>query len=235
MWHQLGAHLRGHALLFDKKSASTIKGSAGVYMLLIVAALEALRLALLRWLQLFVPLLLLIPGFIGLALLSVRFGAGLRPSAIGFPSWREWSATEKSYFIQVLILANVIFPVIFAARLRTILAEPSLMRTVWAIFVPYLFFGFYQELVYRGFLQTELVRRWGALSGILLSNVLYTFGPLHWNYFLSPASSAVPMFAAIFAIGLFFGVLFRRSSNLWIVAIMHGIGNSYIVGSLGNP
>ena len=40
------------------------------------------------------------------------------------------------------------------------------------------------------------------------------------------------MFGAIFAIGLFFGVLFRRSGNVWIVAVIDGIGNAYIVGSL---
>ena len=78
-------------------------------------------------------------------------------------------------------------------------------------------------------LQSELVRRWGAFIGILASNILYTFGPLHWYYF-SPLN--LSMFASIFAIGLFFGVLFRRSGNLWIVAIIHGIGNAYIVGSL---
>ena len=42
------------------------------------------------------------------------------------------------------------------------------------------------------------------------------------------------MIAAIFAIGLFFGILFHRSGNLWIVAILHGIGNAYIVTSLGS-
>ena len=98
--------------------------------------------------------------------------------------------------------------------------------------MPYLFFGFYQEVVYRGILQSELVRRWGALIGILSANLVYTFGPLHWYYFAAQASLAVPMFAGIFAIGLFFGVLFWRSGNLWIVAIIHGIGNAYIVGSL---
>jgi membrane protease YdiL (CAAX protease family) len=107
------------------------------------------------------------------------------------------------------------------------------MSTVWSVFVPYLFFGFYQEVVYRGILQSELVRRWGALPGILVSNLLYTFGPLHSYYLSSRASLAIPMFASIFAIGLFFGVLFRRSGNLWIVAVIHGIGNSYIVGSIG--
>jgi membrane protease YdiL (CAAX protease family) len=78
-------------------------------------------------------------------------------------------------------------------------------------------------------LQSELVRRWGTFAGILVANILYTFGPLHWTYW-SPLN--VPMFAAIFAIGLFFGILFSRSGNLWIVAVMHGIGNAYIAGSL---
>jgi membrane protease YdiL (CAAX protease family) len=100
------------------------------------------------------------------------------------------------------------------------------------VFVPYLFFGFYQEVVYRGILQSEFVRRWGALIGILSANVFYTFGPLHWYYFAAQRSLAVPMFASTFAIGLFFGFLFWRSGNLWIVAVIHGIGNAYIVGSL---
>jgi membrane protease YdiL (CAAX protease family) len=42
------------------------------------------------------------------------------------------------------------------------------------------------------------------------------------------------MFASIFAIGLFFGVLFKRSGNLWIVAVIHGIGNAYIVSGLAS-
>jgi hypothetical protein len=102
------------------------------------------------------------------------------------------------------------------------------------VFVTYLFFGFYQELVYRGMVQLGLVRRWGPALGILVANLLYTFGPLHWSYFASQPSFAVPMLAAIFAIGLFFGVLYHRSGNLWIVAVFHAIGNAYIVWGLGS-
>ena len=134
-------------------------------------------------------------------------------------------------------MANVgfillVFSFVFASRLRLVLAQPSALSIIWNGFVPYLFFGSYQEVVYRGMVQSELVRRWGAFAGILVANILYTFGPLHWNYFWSRSAVAVPMFAAIFAIGLFFGVLFRRSGNLWMVAVIHGIGNAYIVGSL---
>lgn len=224
-------HLRGHVLLFDRKPASQHEASAGTRLLFIVIVLEAFRLGVVRWFYPIVPLLILVPLFLGCALLSVRFGAGLRLSQIGLHPWREWTATEKSYFVQLLVIANVVFPLVFAARLQTILDQPSALRTLATVFVPYFFFGFYQEVVYRGMLQSELVRRWGAFLGIVASNVLYTFGPLHWNYF-SPL--AVPMFASIFAIGLFFGVLFRRSGNLWMVGVIHGIGNAYIVGSLGS-
>jgi membrane protease YdiL (CAAX protease family) len=82
-------------------------------------------------------------------------------------------------------------------------------------------------------LQTELVRRWGPLTGILVSNLLYTFGPLHYYYLFSKASLAVPMFASIFAVGLLFAIVFHRTGNLWIVAIMHAFGNAYAVGTFG--
>jgi membrane protease YdiL (CAAX protease family) len=130
---------------------------------------------------------------------------------IGFIRWVQWNVTERAYFIQVLILVNVVFPVLFAERLRDTLADPS---TVWTVFIPYLVYGFYQEVLYRGLLQTELVRRWGPVAGILTSNLLYTFGPLHYYYFFAQASLAAPMFAAIFAIGLLFAVVFHHAGNL---------------------
>jgi len=65
------------------------------------------------------------PAGSGCALLAVRFGAGLRLSQIGFKPWRQWNAIEKSYFVQVLIIANIVFPLIFAAPLRRIFAQPN--------------------------------------------------------------------------------------------------------------
>jgi membrane protease YdiL (CAAX protease family) len=224
----LAVHLRGHLLLFDKKSLPAYDGATGIRILFTVAMVEGARLASIRWLH--VPIWLFLPLLLAFALVSIRLMAGLKLRQIGFRPWREWSPTEKSYFVQVLVIANVVFPALFAVQLRSRFAAPSVL---WTAFVPYLFYGFYQEVIYRGLLQSELVRRWGAVAGILFANVLYTFGPLHWSYFSSRGSLAIPMFALIFAIGLFFGVLFRRSGNLWIVAIFHAIGNSYIVGSLG--
>jgi membrane protease YdiL (CAAX protease family) len=230
----LGVHWRGHFLLFDKKSAPAYGASTGTRLLLIAVAVEAFRLVVVRWLHSALPLLILVLLLLATALLLVRFAARLKLSQIGLYPWREWHPVEKSYFVQLLVIANIVFPLVFASRLRLVMAQPSVLSTVLTVFVPYLFYGFYQEVVYRGIVQTELVRRWGAFIGVLLANVLYTFGPLHSYYFSSRSSLAVPMFVSIFVIGLFFGLLFRRSGNLWIVAVIHGIGNAYIVGSLSS-
>lgn len=68
------------------------------------------------------------------------------------------------------------------------------------------------------------------MRGILVSNVLFTFGPLHFYHF-SRAAASIPTFAAIFVTGLFFATLFERSGNLWMVGALHGIGNAYIEGT----
>ena len=226
-------HLRGHVLLFDRTPASAYPSGSGVRLLLVAAFVETLRLAAVGWLYPRLPLWLLVTALLGLALVAVPAFVGIKLSQLGFRRWRDWSATEKSYFCQVLVIANVVFPLALAEPLRERIAQPGLALSLWSVFVPYLAFGFYQELVYRGMVQLELVRRRGAPIGIVAANVVYTFGPLHWSYFASPISLAVPMFASIFVIGLFFGALYKRSGNLWIVAIFHAIGNAYIVWVVG--
>ena len=41
------------------------------------------------------------------------------------------------------------------------------------------------------------------------------------------------MLAGIFAMGLFFGVLYHRARNLWMVGVFHAIGNAYVLWSVG--
>jgi membrane protease YdiL (CAAX protease family) len=209
--------------------------SAGLRLLFIVFLLEAVigpRLWLFTLLGLTLP-----PSWLRVALLMVaalmlvRLFAGLSLSQIGLCRWRDWRSTEKSYFVQTFFIANLVFGILYMDRLRAIVAEPSMWARVGPVLATSLVWGFYQEVVYRGILQTELVRRIGALRGILVANVLFTFGPLHFYHFDQP-SSALPMFAGIFAIGLFFAMLFQRSGNLWIVGIFHGLGDSYILGTL---
>jgi membrane protease YdiL (CAAX protease family) len=228
-------HLKGHLLLFDPQPPATYDSASGLRLLAIFILLEGVigpRLWLVKMIGLSMPpAWLRVPVLLGLALLLARFVAGVRFTDIGFRPWKKWSTTERSYFLQVFVLANLAFYLIYATRLHRVFADPASRATAGVLIATHLVWGFYQELVYRGILQTELVRRWGNVAGVLTSNVLYTFGPLHFYHFShSMLSGRLIMFAAIFAIGLFFGVLFRRSGNLWIVGIIHGIGDVYLTG-----
>ncbi|MBI4483842.1 MAG: CPBP family intramembrane metalloprotease [Acidobacteria bacterium] len=235
---RLRSFWRGHLFLFDDKPPRTYSSGAGIRLLLIFVLLEGIlgpRLSLLGWLGLPVPGgWIRIPLLFLLSLGLVRFFAKIELSQLGLYSWARWTTAERSYFVQVFLLANIVFSVLFIRRLEILWSHQALWGDALSIFAVELIWGFYQEFTYRGLLQTELVRRWGAMVGIWVSNLLYTFGPLHFYHFQSvrerPAHLLV--FAATFAIGLFFAMVYRRSGNLWIVGIFHGIGDWY-VGGLG--
>jgi membrane protease YdiL (CAAX protease family) len=219
---------KGHLFLFDKEiQPAAHSDSTGVRLLAYAIVLEAFRAALNAADVL--PIWFRAPLYLALALLAIHRGAGVAWRDIGFRRWRDWTRTEKSYFVQIVIIANVVFGSVFAAQLKAQLGGPDAASVIWLVFVPLLCLGFYQEVVYRGMLQTELVRRCGPAAGILIANVLYTFSPGHYDYFVSPRAVAVPMFAAVFAMGLVFSIVYRRSGNLWLVAVMHALGNAYIV------
>jgi membrane protease YdiL (CAAX protease family) len=220
-------HLRGHFLRFDGPDSFAKLSPTSVRLPVVAAVLEILRVSVIHWVGPDVPLFLLTLPLLGIALLAVPTLTDVPLIQLGLRPWHAWSSIEKSYFLQVMLGAALLVLFLLAAS-----ADP--LRQIAGGFVPYLFFGFYQELVYRGLIQRQLVRGWGAPIGIFAANLLYTFGPLHASYFAVAASLAIPMFASIFLIGLFFGVLYWRSGNLWIVGCFHAIGNAVIVWQLGH-
>jgi membrane protease YdiL (CAAX protease family) len=227
----LAAHWRGHLLLFGAKARASYPAGAGLRLILAFLLLEAAigpRFHLLALLGVPQPEpWVRVAVLLALAVVLVRYFAGVTLSAIGLVSWREWGATEKSYFVQVIIIANVVFALLLH-RPDTPPAGAALAAAVATNFL----WGFYQELTYRGMLQTELTRRFGGLAGILGANLAFTFGPLHYYHFAA-SPPPIAMFAGIFAIGLFFGVLRHRSGNLWMPAVFHGIGTAWILGAAG--
>ena len=153
-------------------------------------------------------------------------------SRVGLYGWREWTNSEKCFLPQIVAVSLFAFTLAEWNQLAVLPKHAAWIRATFVAFAGQILWGFYQEYVYRGLLQTELVRRWGAVTGIVASNLLFTFGPLHAYHFSSTFEhpSRLFIFAAIFAIGLYFGVLFHRSRNLWIIAATHGIGNFFMDG-----
>jgi membrane protease YdiL (CAAX protease family) len=230
---RVGPVLRGHLLLFDRRDAPAYAARSGMWLLAIFAVVEYAvgpRLDTLRLLNVTLPnsaICLLVQT--AAVLVAVRLVAKLRWREIGFLPLTQWTATETLYFLQVVLAAAVIFYLLYGAGLSFASAP---LQAIGFVAATQLLWGFYQELIYRGLLQTELIRRFGTAWGVLIANAAFTFGPLHFYYFhstLSDTGKAV-IFAAIFAIGLFFGFIFARTRNLWIVGVFHGIGNLFTNG-----
>jgi membrane protease YdiL (CAAX protease family) len=98
------------------------------------------------------------------------------------------------------------------------------------VLIPMLFWGGVQEMVYRGLLQNQLSKKIGPTKAILISNLLFTFGPLHFHHYQYVADNIahIKYFAFIFVMGLFFAWVYKRYNNLWLAGLFHGIGNVYL-------
>jgi membrane protease YdiL (CAAX protease family) len=71
-----------------------------------------------------------------------------------------------------------------------------------------------EEILFRGVIQSYLVRRLGALIGIVLSSLWFAL--LHVD---------LALFAPLFMIGLGLGVLRHRFQSLWGAIILHSLNN----------
>jgi membrane protease YdiL (CAAX protease family) len=141
---------------------------------------------------------------------------GLRPVA-------AWTRLERLYFFQVVPVATVLFAIVFRDRLLALVEQHGLAGFLLFSVFTGIAWGMVQEFIYRGWLQTELTRRFGATIGLLAANAVFTFGPLHLNSLVDPDGVRWGGLAAVFGIGLFFGIIYRRSGNLWIPAVLHGL------------
>jgi membrane protease YdiL (CAAX protease family) len=142
---------------------------------------------------------------------------------IGLRGWPAWTRRERLYLLQVVPMAVVAFAFVFHAHLGTLLERHGLAGFLLFSLATGMLWGMVQEFLYRGWLQTELTRRFGAATGLLAANLVFTFGPLHFNYLTQAVGVNWAGLAAVFGIGLFFGLVYQRSGNLWIPALLHGL------------
>lgn len=142
---------------------------------------------------------------------------------LGLRRLARWSRLERLYALQVIPPAAVIFAIVFRDHLLALVGKHGTPGFMVFSVLTGVAWGIVQELLYRGWLQTELVRRFGPPVGVLAANAAFTFGPLHFDQLLGADGVRWGFLAAVFATGLFFGILYRRSGNLWIPAVLHGL------------
>jgi len=120
-----------------------------------------------------------------------------------------------SYFLVQALMGNS------NPALKDLLANVSAPMFIQH-FVLYLAMGFGEELIFRGYLQTRLVNRFGVVTGILMTSVVFTL--LHQiSYRLSPVLvvSGVLLWSTL-------GMLFYLSKSLYLVSLFHGMMNTLL-------
>jgi uncharacterized protein len=150
-----------------------------------------------------------------------RFWVRAPFAAVGLRRVADWTRLERLYLAQVVPMAAIGFSLVFRQHLRGLLEAHGAAGLAPSVLTG-LVWGAVQEFLYRGWLQTELTRRFGWVAGLSFANLVFTFGPLHADKYLGGAIRWGEL-AAIFWIGLLFGLLYRRSGNLWIPALLHGL------------
>jgi membrane protease YdiL (CAAX protease family) len=158
--------------------------------------------------------------------ISIIMIGEIRLSQIGVVDWKNWDVKNKRIFFIVTPIVLIVFSFLFISNLKVLMNHSGLYVIGSVIFLRYFLYGFYQELLYRGILQTELIKRWGFWIGTIISNLVFTFGPEHFHFYKANTIG----FVFMFCLGLLFSIIFYRSKNLVSVGIWHGIGNVFIDG-----
>ena len=73
----------------------------------------------------------------------------------------------------------------------------------------------FEELMFRGWLMGGLREKWGDTAAVVASSAL--FAVIHGD---------LPGMPALFALGLVFGWVYRRSGSLWASILVHGMWNA---------
>lgn len=203
-------------------------------------------------------------------LLAFAAAAGLQRVAPGFPAATLWPSTFAKTVVALLALwlihryrlgrlaglsrqdkwehrLWVLIPLYLPLGMLygTGFHVPNDPPAVFAAIAECVLTGFSEEVFFRGFLLSVLVKRlWEKRGGIAVSVLLSsaTFGMMHWSNCLkkidvgpgfhigfdattqSTVSALVQMVYATF-IGVFFAAVLLKSNKLWPLVLMHALVN----------
>ena len=165
--------------------------------------------------------LLLVTLFVegGLYLFGLLLMGG--PSAVQSKFSLSWSATAYALLLCLPTFATLYFAVRSEweplSRLRKEIDEkivPIFAKCkIIDLAVIALLAGVGEELFFRGWMQGALTNRFGVWLGILIASAIFGFA-----HYLSPTYAIYA-----FLTGLYLGVIYQLSGNLFIVITIHGV------------
>lgn len=171
---------------------------------------------------------LLLPGqltFLLAALIAARKSdeplrqrLGLTRPAVPVGIWLLFMAATPT----ISMISYMLFPFLHddpgehLRQMEQIVTQPAGAHAVLVIALITIAPGISEELFFRGFVQTRLLRRWGAVGAILFASVLFAVAHVDWKHGL-----------AVLPIGVWLGVIAWRCASVWPAVLCHMYNNLY--------
>lgn len=149
-------------------------------------------------------------------------------SAIGL----EWKNKSLIYFGAGIVLVTVLKAISIGVSLLQGTARISSLNTAELFTGPVLKYlvlflawvmlnGFWQEIVFRGYLQTRCVERYGVVAGVLIATVYFVL--VHFvDRTLDPLWVIVMIIMFILL-----GLMYHQTKSLYLVGAVHGMINYF--------
>jgi membrane protease YdiL (CAAX protease family) len=136
-------------------------------------------------------------------------------SSVGFQRFhiRQWLVLIS--FITFSVCGQVI-PLVAVGKV----IQWNLLPTC---FFPLVMTTFFEEFVFRGFIQTKIERQFGFIIAILISGLLFSL--YHIGY---PGFRNVQDLLLLFVVGLGFAIAFKLSGNNFYVSYFVNLPNAFI-------
>jgi membrane protease YdiL (CAAX protease family) len=142
-------------------------------------------------------------------------------------NWRSNSLLSLAFgaFLALLIyFASIVIDLILGSSMPTmdtVLAGLTFSAVIRNLIL-YIPMGFGEEILFRSYVQSQLVERYGALWGILVGSIIFTLLHMLVNP-LSPVTilSGIILWTAV-------GTLYHWSRSLYLVGMFHGIANTLL-------
>lgn len=143
-------------------------------------------------------------------------------------------------FNASIVILGSIFNVTLASNTATTFTTVTIVTNfihsttaLYIAFIPLmiLIVGPFEELFFRGVIQTRLAQTYTSGTSIVLTNILFftVHIPTYNLTIQTPTSTFTLIFAAIFITSTILGHVYHETQNLTLVGLAHGIYNSAIL------
>lgn len=120
---------------------------------------------------------------------------------------------------------GVLFFIVHQLTSKTNVAVNIFTAASLVSFIKFIFVGFAEEIIYRGYFQTRLIAWLGTTKGCLITAVIFSFSHLPVNIFFKGMifQSAFFSCASLIPLSLMLGYIMIKTKNITSVAILHTI------------